>query len=152
VGARFFAYFQTGPGAHPSSCTMGTGSFPGVKRPGRCANHPTPSNAEVKKELSYTSTPLQGFETCYRANFTYFILVFLQCYCGGMFCTTHCIIISQPNKNLKILILYSPIMTSLVAWWSELLATNNEVPGSIPGSAVGISPCRGRSRQRPSSG
>ena len=22
--------------------------------------------------------------------------------------------------------------TSLVAWWSELLTTNNEVPGSIP--------------------
>ena len=22
---------QTGPGAHPASCTMGTGSFPGVK-------------------------------------------------------------------------------------------------------------------------
>ena len=28
-GARFFAV-QTGPGAHPASCTMGTGSFPGV--------------------------------------------------------------------------------------------------------------------------
>ena len=31
VGARFFAPVQTGPGAHPASCTMGTGSFPGVK-------------------------------------------------------------------------------------------------------------------------
>jgi hypothetical protein len=30
-GARFFAHFQTGPGAHPASCTMGTGSFPGVE-------------------------------------------------------------------------------------------------------------------------
>jgi hypothetical protein len=29
----------TGPGAHPASCTMGTGSFPGVKRPGRGADH-----------------------------------------------------------------------------------------------------------------
>jgi len=26
---------QTGPGAHPASYTMGTGSFPGVKRPRR---------------------------------------------------------------------------------------------------------------------
>ena len=33
--ARFFAPVKTGPGAHPASCTMGTGSFPGVKRPGR---------------------------------------------------------------------------------------------------------------------
>ena len=30
-GARFSAPVQTGPRAHPASCTMGTGSFPGVK-------------------------------------------------------------------------------------------------------------------------
>jgi hypothetical protein len=30
-GARFSAPVQTGPGAYPASCTMGTGSFPGVK-------------------------------------------------------------------------------------------------------------------------
>jgi hypothetical protein len=50
VGARFFAQVQTGPEAHPASCTMGTGSFPGVKRPGRGADHPPLSSAEVKKE------------------------------------------------------------------------------------------------------
>jgi hypothetical protein len=27
VGSIFFAHVQTGPGAHPFSCTMGTGSF-----------------------------------------------------------------------------------------------------------------------------
>ena len=42
-GARFSAPVQTGPGAHPATCTMGTGSFPGVKRPGRGADHPSPS-------------------------------------------------------------------------------------------------------------
>ena len=30
-GTRFSAPVQTGPGAHPASCTMGTGSFVGVK-------------------------------------------------------------------------------------------------------------------------
>jgi hypothetical protein len=50
VGARFFAHVKTGPEAHTASCTMGTGSFPGVKRPGRGADHPPPSSAEVKKE------------------------------------------------------------------------------------------------------
>jgi hypothetical protein len=30
-GARFSAPVQTGPGAHPASCTMGTRFFPGVK-------------------------------------------------------------------------------------------------------------------------
>jgi hypothetical protein len=43
---------QTGSGAHPASCTGGTGgSFPGGKaRPGRDADHSPPSSAEVKKE------------------------------------------------------------------------------------------------------
>ena len=31
VGARFSAPVQTGSGGHSASCTMGTGSFPGVK-------------------------------------------------------------------------------------------------------------------------
>jgi hypothetical protein len=31
VGARFSAPVQTSPGAHPASCTMGTGSFTGGK-------------------------------------------------------------------------------------------------------------------------
>jgi hypothetical protein len=30
VGARLSAPVQTGPAAHPDSCTLGTGSFPGV--------------------------------------------------------------------------------------------------------------------------
>jgi hypothetical protein len=68
----FFAHVQTGPGAHPSFCTMGTGSFPGVKQPGRGADHPLPSSAEVENEWSYTSTPPLGHEACYRVNFTFY--------------------------------------------------------------------------------
>jgi hypothetical protein len=30
---------------------MGTGSFPGVKRPGRAVHHPPPYSAEVKERL-----------------------------------------------------------------------------------------------------
>jgi hypothetical protein len=43
---------QTGSGAHPSPCTMGTeGRFPGAKaRPGRDADHSPPSSAEVKNK------------------------------------------------------------------------------------------------------
>jgi hypothetical protein len=43
---------QTGFGAHPTSCTMGTGGpLPGAKaRPGREADHSTPSSAEFVKE------------------------------------------------------------------------------------------------------
>jgi len=49
VGVRFSAPVQTGPGAHPASYTMGTGSFPGVKRLGRGVGHPPPPSAEVKE-------------------------------------------------------------------------------------------------------
>ena len=31
---RDFLPIQTGPGAHPASCKMGTGSFPGVEATG----------------------------------------------------------------------------------------------------------------------
>jgi hypothetical protein len=43
---------QTGSWAHPSSCTMGTGgTFPRAKaRPGRDADHSSPSSAEVENE------------------------------------------------------------------------------------------------------
>jgi hypothetical protein len=33
---------------------------PGVKRPGRVADHSPPSSAEVKNTWSYTSTPVSG--------------------------------------------------------------------------------------------
>jgi len=60
---------QTGPGAHPPSDTMGTGSFPGAKQPGRGVDHqpPPPSSAEVKQRVELyifspfgTSWPVLG--------------------------------------------------------------------------------------------
>jgi hypothetical protein len=43
---------QTGSGAHPASCKMGTGGpFPGAKaRPGRDSDHSSSSSAEVENE------------------------------------------------------------------------------------------------------
>jgi hypothetical protein len=72
---RFFAHVQTGPGAHPASCTMGTGSFPGVKRPERGADHPPPSSAKVRKEYSYTSTHHLGLRVCYGVALPYILTV-----------------------------------------------------------------------------
>jgi hypothetical protein len=51
VEARLSAPVQNGPGTHPGSYTMCTGSFPGVKRPWRGVDHPLPSSAEVKERL-----------------------------------------------------------------------------------------------------
>jgi len=50
-GARYFAPVQTGPGAHPASYTMGTGSFRRVKRLGRGLGHPPPCSEEVKEKV-----------------------------------------------------------------------------------------------------
>jgi hypothetical protein len=44
-GARVSVPVQTDPEAHPASYTMGTGSSPGVKRPGRGVDHPPTSSA-----------------------------------------------------------------------------------------------------------
>ena len=64
-GARFSAPVQTGPGAHPASCTMGTGSFSGVKN-GRGVTltlHPllVPWS---RKGRAYISTPSMGRTAC----------------------------------------------------------------------------------------
>ena len=59
VGARFSAPVQTDPEAHPASSTMGTGSFPGIKRPERGADQPPPTSAEVKERVElYLYSPI----------------------------------------------------------------------------------------------
>ena len=50
-GWDFSATVQTDSRAHPASYTMGTGSFPGVKQPGRGVEHPPTSSAEVKERV-----------------------------------------------------------------------------------------------------
>jgi hypothetical protein len=50
IWTRYIANVQTGPVANPASCSMGTGTLPGVKRPERGADQPTPSRAEVTNQ------------------------------------------------------------------------------------------------------
>jgi len=57
-GARFSTPVQTGPGAHPASCTMGTGSFPGLEGGwGVEADPSPPSSAMVKNEYYFPYGP-----------------------------------------------------------------------------------------------
>ena len=72
VAARFSAPVQTGPGAHPASCTMGAGSFPGGKeRPGLETDPSLPSSAAIMKGQSYTSTPAMGRTACTESECLY---------------------------------------------------------------------------------
>jgi len=75
--ARFSAPVRTGSDAHPASYTMGTGSFPGGKRQGRGVDHPLHLAPRLKKEESYTSTPLWAFVACSRVKFTFFTFTLL---------------------------------------------------------------------------
>jgi hypothetical protein len=55
---KFSAPVQTGPGALPAFYTIGTGTFPRVKRPGLVGDHPHPSSAEIKENIElYLSSP-----------------------------------------------------------------------------------------------
>jgi hypothetical protein len=56
-GGEIFAHDQTGPGAHPAFCTMGTGSFRGVKRPGRGTDQPPLLAPRSRKSKSIPQPP-----------------------------------------------------------------------------------------------
>ena len=51
VETRYFALVQTVPGDHPVSYMMNTGSFPGIKWPGRDVDHPLTSSVEIKARV-----------------------------------------------------------------------------------------------------
>ena len=79
LGARFSAPVHTGPEAHPASCTMSTGSFPGVKS-GRCVTltpHPLLVPCSRKGRAIpllplWTVRPVQSLSACTRVHFTFF--------------------------------------------------------------------------------
>jgi len=48
---------------------MGTGSFPGVKRPGRGVDHPPPSSAEVKERVELYLYPPLGLRDLLQGDF-----------------------------------------------------------------------------------
>ena len=78
VGARFSAPVKTDPWAHPASCTIGTGSFPGVKS-GRGATltaHrllvPRSWKSRVIPLLPlWAVRPVQNPSACARVHFTF---------------------------------------------------------------------------------
>jgi hypothetical protein len=67
-GARSYAPVQTGPGAHPAS---GTGSFSGVKWPGRGVDHPPASSADVGGRVDLYIFSPRAFVACSAVKFTF---------------------------------------------------------------------------------
>ena len=92
--ARFSAPVQTGPGAHPASCTMGTGFFRGVKSGRGVTLTPHPllvlwsRNGRAIPLLSqWAVRPVQSLSACTSVNFTFY------------FMSLKCFIIPFPNKS-----------------------------------------------------
>ena len=78
MGARFSAPVHTGPGAHPASCTMGTGSFPGAKSGRGVTLTPHPllvpwsRKGRVIPLLSlWAVRPVQSLSACTSGHFTF---------------------------------------------------------------------------------
>ena len=79
VGARFSAPVQTSPGAHPVSCTMDTGSFPGVKSGRGMTLTPHPllvlwsrKSRAIPLLPLWAVWPVQSLSACTRAHFTFY--------------------------------------------------------------------------------
>jgi hypothetical protein len=71
-GSRFSAPVQTGPwGPTQSPAEWVPGLSWGVKRPGRGANHPPTSSAEVKEGVAIHLFPNWVIVVCYRVTFTF---------------------------------------------------------------------------------
>jgi len=82
MGGEIFPHVQTDPGAHLASCTMGTGSFPGVKS-GRGVTL-TPHPLLVLWSRKGRAIPLlplwavrlvQSLSACTRVHFTFISLL-----------------------------------------------------------------------------
>ena len=106
-GARFSAPVQTGPGAHPASCTRGTGSFPGVKS---CQGvtltpHPllVPWSRKGRAILLFplwAVRPVQSLSACTRVHFTMcnrvpHKVIFLFRYCVKNQTGNYCMLITD---------------------------------------------------------
>ena len=84
VGARFSAPVQTGPGAHPASCKIDTGSLLGVKsgRGVKLTPHPllVPWSWKIRAmPLLPPVRPVQSLSACTRVTFT-FTITFYFCF------------------------------------------------------------------------
>jgi hypothetical protein len=76
MGEKLSAPVQIGLGSHPASCTVGTGSFLGVKRSGRGVDHPPHIMPRLMKEYGYTSTHPLGLRGLFWGEL-YFIYLYI---------------------------------------------------------------------------
>jgi hypothetical protein len=114
--ARYPAPVRTGRGAHQAPYTMGNGSLPGVKRPGRGVDHPHHLAPRLKSS-AIPLLPIWAFLACSRVIFTFTFLCKL---------------------TLKITVTLGHTGGRAVALSLKHYATNRQVAGSIPDGVIAI--------------
>ena len=117
VGARFSAPVQTGPGARPASCTMGTGSFPEVKSGRGMTLTPRPllvpwswKGRAIPLFPLWAVRPVQSLSVCTGVHFTFTF-------------TTY----STPHSNLTYVIALRRLTWELLFWEFTYLLNWNQV-------------------------
>jgi hypothetical protein len=97
MGARFSAPVQTGPGAHPPFCTMGTGSFPGVKsgRGVKLTSHPllvswSWKSRAIRLHFLWAVRPVQSLKCLYKGAVYLYLFFFFRQSWGPLFWSVDC--------------------------------------------------------------
>jgi hypothetical protein len=83
-GARFSAPIQTGPGAHPASCAVGTESFSGVKsgRGVTLTSHPflvpwSRKGRAIPLLPLWAVRPVQSLSACTKVHLTFTFTIYM---------------------------------------------------------------------------
>ena len=97
MGTRFSAPVQTGSGAHPASCTMGTGSFQGVKSGRGVTLTPHPllvpwpgKNTAIPLLPLWVVRPVQSLSACTGVHYTFFTYYKVKCFSQLRGLCLHC--------------------------------------------------------------
>jgi hypothetical protein len=130
VGARFFAHVHSGPGAHPASCTMGTGSFLGVKRPGRDADHPLFLAPRSRMIRAIPILPFWALRDLLQVTFTFTFIIIIIITINNNSMNIHRTVTDQwlpfNTAKLKQNVLFRPTHFN---WYSPCLCTHKLITG-----------------------
>ena len=127
-GGRDFPHLSTPElGAHPASCTMGTGSFPGVKSGRGVTLTPHPllvpwswKSTAIPLLPLWAVRPVQSLSACTMVNITFFKMIFQgnngyarkpQCY---VYTCIACLFIFHPSSTIIVHIHHQSIGVTFV--------------------------------------
>jgi hypothetical protein len=117
---RFSTPVQTGPGAHPASCTMDTGSFPGVNsgRSVMLTPHPflVPWSWKSRAIPLWVVQPVQSLCACTKVHFTFLCIFMTSCHIKHMHYTHLATSCSQHWFRRKINTLLRTICPEHCSW------------------------------------